>query len=42
LQLIERTPGAAARVVRQPAEAITVYESKHFKEFYDPEQGGAE
>jgi thiamine biosynthesis lipoprotein len=42
LKLIERTPGAAAHVVRQPAESIKIYESKHFREFDDPEQGGGD
>jgi thiamine biosynthesis lipoprotein len=36
LRLIESTPGAAARMVRQPERAMEVYESSRFKRFYEP------
>jgi len=35
LRFIERTPGAAARIMRNPLENIEVYESKRFKRFYE-------
>ena len=36
LQLIERTPGAAARVVRQPGERIEAMESRRFSQWEEP------
>jgi len=35
LQFIARTPDAAVRIVRKPAEKIEVYESKDFRKYYE-------
>src|SRR2546426_2153198 len=35
LKLIERTPNAAAHLVRKPGEEIETYESRRFKRWYD-------
>ncbi|MBM3837912.1 MAG: FAD:protein FMN transferase [Verrucomicrobia bacterium] len=37
LKLIDRTPGAAARIVRSPEERLETYESKPFQSFLDPD-----
>jgi thiamine biosynthesis lipoprotein len=35
LRFIEATPGAAARVMRQPGDQLEVYESRRFRKYYE-------
>jgi thiamine biosynthesis lipoprotein len=38
LKLVEATPGAAARVMRNPDEKLDIYESSRFKRYYEKGQ----